>query len=96
MSMLGDALNAGKPACALMPREATPNQRYKEALKNFRDRYALQCWPLAEKDTSNLELPTPADLRARVLDDRDDLKKRILTALSDDGAPTQSNSDSLR
>jgi len=86
MSMLGDALNAGKPTYALMPLEATPNQRYKEALKNFRDRYALQCWPMSQRDTSSLELPTPDDLRAQVLHDRDELKKRILAALSDDGA----------
>jgi len=96
MSMLGDALNAGKPTCALIPLKADPNQRYKEALENFRDRYALQCWPMAQNDTSSLELPTPEDLRARVLHDRDELKKRILAALSDDGAPTQSNSDCLR
>jgi len=96
MSMLGDALNAGKPTCALMPLNANPNQRYKEALENFRDRFALQCWPMAQEDTSNLELPAPADLRASIQNDRDDLKKRILAALSENGAPTQSNSDNLQ
>jgi len=83
MSMLGDSLNAGKPTCALVPLEATPNQRYEDALDNFRDRYALQCWPMDRRDTSNLELPTSKDLRARILRDRDALKKRILAALSD-------------
>lgn len=81
MSMLGDALNAGKPTCALIPLKANPDQRYRAALENFRDRFALQCWPMAEEDTSNLELPTPADLRASIRNDRNDLKKRILAAL---------------